>query len=160
MLKLHTKSCLSSRFLQKLIEETAEGFEISSSHANIPSTGQKARVFPMDIKDACVCLPLHISCPGFKERIKNLAKPLPHKICWPQDLLHLAGDVPSQLQVQKSVLCFLLMAEIGIHHDDSLSLQDGLAEPSSCPTPPPMLHATCLQSLKKVAQKLSVVFSE
>jgi len=42
------------------------------SHANIPSTGQKARAFPVDSKeDAYMHLALQISCLGFKERIKT-----------------------------------------------------------------------------------------
>lgn len=57
MLKLHSKSCLSCRFLQKQIEETAESFAVPDPLlCNIASTGQQAVVFPMDIKDACLAL--------------------------------------------------------------------------------------------------------
>lgn len=126
--KIADKIILSSRFLQKLTEETAEGFAISSlpcQHLLHQAEGKSA---PCGYQRRCTCASsFAYFLPWVYRKDKNPAKPLPHKICWPWELLYIAGDAPSQLQVQKSLPCFQLLHKRGwTHRRDSLSLQDNL----------------------------------
>lgn len=83
---------------------------------------------PCGYQRGCTCAPC-FACflPWVYRKNKTPAKPLPHKIPWLQELLYLAGDALSQLQVQKSLPCFQLLHKQGwTHRGDSLSLQDNL----------------------------------
>lgn len=128
MLKLQTKSHLSSRFLQKLTEVTAEGFALSSLSCQHLLHQTEGMSVPCGYQRRCTCA----SCFAYflswvYRKNKTPAKQLPHKICWPQELLYIAGDAPSQLQVQRSLPCFQLLHKQGwTHRGDRLSLQDSL----------------------------------
>lgn len=100
MLKLQTKSCLRPHFFESRLRRQLRALQYHLLHQ------AEGKSVPCGYQRRCTCA----SCFAYflswvYRKNKNPAKPLPHKICWPRELLYIAGDAPSQLRVQKSIPC-------------------------------------------------------